>query len=286
MKAVIPAAGLGTRFLPATKAQPKEMLPIVDKPAIQYVVEEAAGSGIDDILIITGKGKRSIADHFDRAVELEHMLMELGRHSELASISKITNHYVDIFYIRQKAQKGLGDAIWCARKHIGNEFFAVLLGDDILVSKKPCTKQLFDIQKSRGASVIAVQQVTWDRVSQYGIIKGQEVSKDLYRIDNMVEKPSRKMAPSNLASIGRYVLSPEIFSCIAKTKPGVGGEIQLTDSLKLLLKKEDVYAHVFTGKRYDIGRKIDLIKATVELGLERDEFREELTSFIKKKIGC
>jgi UTP--glucose-1-phosphate uridylyltransferase len=174
----------------------------------------------------------------------------------------------------------------CARKHVGNEFFAVLLGDDILVNKKPCTQELIEIQKKRGASVIAVQEVALDRVSQYGIIRGQEVSKNLYRIDDMVEKPSQKTAPSNLASIGRYVLSPEIFKCIEKTKPGIGGEIQLTDSLKLLLKKEDVYAHVFTGRRYDIGQKIDLIKATLELGLEREEFREELESFIRSKIKC
>jgi UTP--glucose-1-phosphate uridylyltransferase len=286
MKAVIPAAGFGTRFLPATKAQPKEMLPIVDKPAIQYVVEEAAASGIDDICIVTGRGKRSIEDHFDRAVELEYVLANSEKHKSLDELAKILDFNVDIFYIRQKTQKGLGHAVWCARKHIGNEFFAVLLGDDIIVNTVPCTRQLIDIHKKYSCSVIAVQPVPMDRVNQYGIIKGKEVADGIYKLEDMVEKPSPQEATSNLASIGRYVLSPTIFGCIESTKLGVGREIQLTDALKALLKKEDVYAHVFKGKRYDIGHKIDLIKATIELGLEREEFREELNSFIRKKLGC
>jgi len=284
MKAVIPAAGLGTRFLPATKAQPKEMLPIVDKPAIQYVVEEAVASGIDDILIVTGRGKRSIEDHFDRAIELEHILSDSGKH-RLADISNIID-FVDIYYIRQKTQKGLGHAIWCARKHVGNEYFAVLLGDDILVNTSPCTKQLIDIHHKYNSSVIAVQPVPKERVSQYGIIIGKEVSPGIYRVEDMIEKPSPGETTSNLASIGRYILSPGIFGCIENTLPGVGREIQLTDSLKLLLKKEDVYAHVFDGRRFDIGQKIDLIKATIELGLERDEFKVELEAFLRKKLGC
>ena len=286
MKAVIPAAGFGTRFLPATKAQPKEMLPIVDKPAIQYVVEEAAAAGIDDICIVTGRGKRSIEDHFDRAVELEYVLAGSEKHKALDELAKILDFNVDIFYIRQKTQKGLGHAVWCARKHIGNEYFAVLLGDDIIVNKVPCIKQLIDIHKKYSASVIAVQPVPPERVSQYGIIKGKEVADGIYKLEDMIEKPAPEQAPSNLASIGRYVLSPAIFGCIEATGLGVGREIQLTDALKALMKKEDVYAYVFNGRRYDIGHKIDLIKATIELSLEREEFRDELERFIRKTLGC
>lgn len=284
MKAVIPAAGLGTRFLPATKAQPKEMLPIVDKPAIQYVVEEAVNSGIDDILIITGRGKRSIEDHFDRAIELEHVLASRDNR-DLANISGIID-FVDIYYIRQKTQKGLGHAIWCSRKHVGNEFFSVLLGDDIIINPVPCTKQLIDAHKKYGASVIAVQDVPRSRVDQYGIIKGEEVAEGVYRMSDMVEKPKPHEAASTLASIGRYYLSPTIFKCLEETPAGHGNELQLTDALRNLLKKEDIYALVSKGRRYDIGHKIDLIKATLELGMEREEFKDELREFLKKMNVC
>ena len=241
MKCVIPAAGLGTRFLPATKNSPKEMLPLVDKPAIQYVVEEAVQSGIDDIIIVTGRGKQAIEDHFDIAVELEHVLKENKEKRKLKQIRKISE-LADIQYVRQKKALGLGHAILCAKKHVGNEPFAVLLGDDIVFSKKPCTKQLIDKYKKYKSSVIAVEKVPKNRIEAYGIIKyGKPVEEKLYPILDLVEKPKLAKAPSNLGILGRYILTPEIFSCIEKTKKGYGGEIQLTDALKLLKEKHTIY---------------------------------------------
>ncbi len=239
MKAVIPAAGLGTRFLPVTKAQPKEMLPVYDKPTIQYVVEEAVASGIDDILIITGKGKRSIEDHFDKSFELEYSLKKNGKHKLLEDIEKISE-LADIYYVRQKEQKGLGDAIYCAKKHVdGEEAFAVLLGDTITTSDIPCTRKLIDIYEEYGSSVIAVEEVPREKVEMYGVIKPKPIKDDLYIVEDLVEKPSQEEAPSNFAIIGRYILESEIFDHIENTPPGVGGEIQLTDAMRFL---DEIYA--------------------------------------------
>jgi len=281
MKVVIPAAGLGTRLLPATKAQPKEMLPVVDKPAIQYVVEEAVASGIKDILIITGRGKRAIEDHFDRSVELELALETSGKLTELEEIKRISD-MADIFYIRQKEQLGLGHAVLCAKEHINEEPFAVMLGDDLIINDKPCIRQLFDVFERLKTSIIAVERVPQDKVHKYGVIKGKEVEKNLYEIEDIIEKPSKDQAPSNIATIGRYVLTPRIFECLEKTGPGVGGEIQLTDGIKLLLSSEKVYAYEFSGRRYDIGTKEDWIKATVELALRRSDFNSSLSECLKK----
>lgn len=281
MKVVIPAAGLGTRLLPATKAQPKEMLPVVDKPAIQYVVEEAVASGIKDILIITGRGKRAIEDHFDKSVELEYILEKSGKSEELEEIRRISD-MANIFYIRQKEQRGLGHAVLCAKEHVNNEPFAVMLGDDLIVNDKPCIKQLLDVFERLNTSVIAVERVPRDKVHRYGVIKGKEVEKALYEIEDIIEKPSREVAPSNIATIGRYVLTPRIFECLEKTRPGVGAEIQLTDAIKVLLASEKVYAYEFSGKRYDIGSKEDWIKATVELTLRRSDLKESINEFLKK----
>ncbi len=268
MKAVIPAAGLGTRFLPATKAQPKEMLPVVDKPTIQYVVEEAVQSGIDDILIVTGRGKRAIEDHFDRSIELETHLEQKNDQEFLDELLRLAD-LADIHYIRQKEARGLGHAIYCARKHIGNEPFAVLLGDTITLTETPCTQKLWQIFEEYKASAIAVEEVPWEKVSQYGIIKGKQITEDIFLIEDLVEKPPREKAFSNLAIFGRYVLTPTIFECLKRTKPGKGGEIQLTDALKLLLEKEPIYAYEVKGRRYDIGKKIDWLIANIELALDR-----------------
>lgn len=284
-KAVIPAAGLGTRFLPATKNNPKEMLPLVDKPAIQYVVEEAVESGIDDILIVTGRGKQSIEDHFDIAYELQNVLEEKEKFDLLKEMEKISD-LADIHYVRQKKQLGLGHAILCAQKHVGNEPFAVLLGDDIVFSEKPCTKQMIDIFKKYEFSVIAVERVPEDHIETYGVIKdGAPVEKNVYPVLDLVEKPKRSEAPSNLGILGRYVLTPEIFDCIKETNPGYGGEIQLTDALKILRKNQTIYGYEFYGKRYDLGNKMDWLKTTVEVALMREEFREELLAFLKRKIN-
>jgi UTP--glucose-1-phosphate uridylyltransferase len=281
MKAVIPAAGLGTRLLPATKAQPKEMLPVIDKPAIQYVVEEAVASGIKDILIITGRGKRAIEDHFDKAVELEYLLQKTGKTKELEMIKTISD-MANIFYIRQKEQLGLGHAVLCAKEHVNDEPFTVMLGDDLIINTKPCIKQLLDVHKKMKASVIAVKPVPKDRVHRYGIIEGELVDENLFEIHDIIEKPKAEDAPSNMATIGRYVFNPIIFEFLEKTEPGVGNEIQLTDAIKSLLSKEKVYAYQFSGKRYDIGSKEDWIKATVELALKRDDLKENIGEFLKK----
>ena len=276
MKAVIPAAGLGTRFLPATKAQPKEMLPVFDKPTIQYVVEEAVNSGIDDILIITGKGKRSIEDHFDRAFELEYFLEKNGKTDYLDEVESISE-LADIYYVRQKKQQGLGDAIYCARKHIDDESFAVLLGDTITRSKVPCIRQLMDIHEKYNSSAIAVEKVPDEKIERYGIIKGTLMDDKTYKIEDMVEKPMLEEAPSNLGIMGRYVLEPEIFDHIKNIPAGFGGEIQLTDAMRLL---KSIYGYVFQGKNYDIGNKVDWLKTSIEFAMEEPDVREDLRTFM------
>jgi UTP--glucose-1-phosphate uridylyltransferase len=280
MKAVIPAAGLGTRFLPATKAQPKEMLPVYDKPTIQYVIEEAVESGVDDILIITGKGKRSIEDHFDRAFELEYILQEKGKFEYLEEVKEITD-LADIHFIRQKKQKGLGDAIHWAKKHVGAEPFVVMLGDTITKAKVPCTKQLIDLYVKYGKSAIAVEPVPDEKVERYGIIDGTEIEENVYKINRLVEKPALKDAPSNLAIMGRYVLTPDIFEHIENTEPGVGGEIQLTDALS---KLDSIYGQVFTGESYDIGNRIDWLKTSLKFAMNDPEAKDDILDFIKEEI--
>ena len=280
MKAVIPAAGLGTRFLPATKAQPKEMLPVYDKPTIQYVIEESVNSGVDDILIVTGKGKRSIEDHFDRSFELEHHLKTKGKEDFLKEIEYISE-LADIHFIRQKKQKGLGDAIYCAKKHVGDDPFVVMLGDTITKDTVPCTKQLIDIYEKYGKSVIALEEVPDEKVERYGIIGGEEIEPDIYKIDKLVEKPPLRVAPSNLAIMGRYVLTPDIFDCIENVEPGYGGEIQLTDALS---KLDEIYGQVFKGQSYDIGNRIDWLKTSLKFALEDEKAKEDILNFIKNEI--
>jgi len=270
-KAVIPAAGYGTRMLPITKAQPKEMVPVVHKPVIQYVVEEAYYSGIKDILIITGKGKRAIEDHFDRSdlPKKDKYLDELDRILE----------EVDIFFVRQKEQKGLGDAVRYAESFVDDEPFALLLGDTITFP--PCTRELIQVYNRYKTSIIAVEKVPMEKVSLYGIVACKEVEDSVYLIEDLVEKPSVEDAPSNLAIIGRYILTPEIFDCIRETKPGKGNEIQLTDAMKILNTRERMYAYLFRGKRYDIGNKVDWLKANIELALEDKELGEKIREFIR-----
>ena len=280
MKAVIPAAGLGTRFLPATKAQPKEMLPVYDKPTIQYVIEESVNSGVDDILIVTGKGKRSIEDHFDRSFELEHHLKTKGKEDFLKEIEYISE-LADIHFIRQKKQKGLGDAIYCAKKHVGNDPFVVMLGDTITKDKVPCTKQLIDIYNKYGKSVISLEEVPDEKVERYGIIGGEEIEENIYKIDKLVEKPPLRVAPSNLAIMGRYVLTPDIFDCIEDVEPGYGGEIQLTDALS---KLDEIYGQVFLGESYDIGNRIDWLKTSLKFALDDENAKDEILNYIKNEI--
>jgi UTP--glucose-1-phosphate uridylyltransferase len=280
-KAIIPAAGLGTRFLPATKAMPKEMLPIVDKPTIQYIVEEAIESGIEDIIIVTGKGKRAIEDHFDSSFELEQNLLEKRKFELLNEVQKSSN-MVDIHYIRQKEPKGLGHAIWCARKFIGNEPFAVLLGDDIVRANKPCLKQMMEQFELYDASIIGVQRVADNEVSRYGIVDGFEIEERLYRINYLVEKPKKEDAPSNLAIMGRYILSPRIFEILNNQEPGAGGEIQLTDGIAELNRYESVYAYEFNGTRFDVGEKLGFIQTTIDYALQRDDLRYELLKYLSK----
>ncbi|WP_335870576.1 UTP--glucose-1-phosphate uridylyltransferase GalU [Bacillus sp. 2205SS5-2] len=285
-KAIIPAAGLGTRFLPATKAQPKEMLPIVDKPTIQYIIEEAVSSGIEDILIVTGRGKRAIEDHFDKSLELEELLTMKEKYEELEQIKQITN-LADIHYIRQKEPRGLGHAIWCARKFIGNDPFAVLLGDDIVVSEKPCLKQLIDEFEDKQASIIGVQEVLGKEISKYGVIdvEGSESKGPLYKIKGLVEKPRYEDAPSNMAIMGRYVLTPEVLGILEDIEPGQGNEIQLTDALQELNRIQEVYGYSFEGKRYDIGNKYGFVQATVEFALMRNDLNGPLKSWLKDIIS-
>ena len=279
-KAVIPAAGLGVRFLPATKAQPKEMLPIVDKPTIQYIVEEAIESDIDDILIITGRTKRSIEDHFDCCPELENHLKSKGKNELLALVEDISN-LAEIHYIRQKEPKGLGHAVYCARTFVGDEPFAVMLGDDIVRSWVPCLKQLIDLYDELQGSVIAVQEVAPEEVSKYGILDAEEVRPGVFRIRDLVEKPNKEEAPSCLAVMGRYVISPRIFGILGETQPGAGGEIQLTDALRVLCKEEPMYGLAFKGRRYDVGDKLGYLQATVEFALARPDLAEGFKEYLR-----
>lgn len=278
-KAVIPAAGLGTRFLPATKAQPKEMLPIVDKPTIQYIVEEAVNSGIKEILIITGRNKRAIEDHFDKSVELEDQLEESSKEDLLELVRGISN-MVDIYYIRQKEPKGLGHAISRAKTFVGNEPFAVMLGDDIVDSRIPCLKQLMNCYDEYKTSVLGVQPVNKEEVNKYGIVDGIKIEDNVYKVNAMVEKPKINEAPSNIAILGRYIITPDIFDILDKTKPGKGGEIQLTDALMELAKREAVYAYCFDGKRYDVGDKFGFLQANIEYALKRSELKKKLMSYL------
>lgn len=281
-KAVIPAAGLGTRFLPATKAQPKEMLPIVDKPAIQFIIEEAIQSGIEEILIITGRNKRAIEDHFDRAVELELTLKEQGKYDLLGLVQEISE--VTIHYVRQKEAKGLGHAVLCAKQFVGNEPFAVLLGDDIVDANVPCLKQLIDVYEDYGGSVLGVQEVPKSKVSSYGIVQPSRVKENLWQAADLIEKPAVEEAPSQLAVLGRYIIEPEIFTLLENTPPGRGGEIQLTDALRRLAAMQPVYAYKFEGRRYDIGDKQGYLEATVEFALKRPELRETFLRYLVKTM--
>ena len=281
-KAVIPAAGLGTRFLPATKAQPKEMLPIIDTPTIQYVVQEAVDSGIEDILIISGKGKRALEDHFDRNFELEMALKSKNKSAfnEIRKISEMAN----IHYVRQKELNGLGDAIYQARYHIGDEPFAVLLGDTIIHSVIPVIQQLIDIYEQYKQIIVGVEKVPLDKLSRYGVIGGNKLNESIWQLTEMVEKPSPEEAPSNLAFAGRYILTPEIFKAIEETEVGKNNEIQLTDAMKRFLSRGSVYSYTIEGKRYDIGDKLDYLKTTVEFGLLRKEFKAEFQEFLRDVI--
>ena len=282
-KAIIPAAGLGTRFLPATKAQPKEMLPIVDKPTLQYIIEEAVDSGIEEILIITGRNKTSIENHFDKSIELELELEKKGKDDLLAEIRKISD-MVNIHYIRQKEPKGLGHAIYCAKSFIGNEPFAVLLGDDIVYAEKPCLKQMIETYDEYKTTILGVQEVPDEDVSKYGIVEGKHIEDRVYKVKGLVEKPSVGDAPSNVAILGRYIINPAIFEILEHTKPGKGGEIQLTDALKELAQKEAMYAYSFQGRRYDVGDKQGFLEATVEFALRREGLREDFLNYLVKTV--
>jgi len=281
-KAVIPAAGLGTRFLPATKAQPKEMLPIIDKPAIQYIVEEAIASGIEDILIITGRNKRAIEDHFDRSIELELKLQEQHRDDLLETIKKISE--INVCYVRQKEAKGLGHAVLCAKQFVGNEPFAVLLGDDIVDNDVPCLQQLVEAYEAHPGAILGVQEVPLEVVHRYGIVKPRAISKDLWVVEDVIEKPTASQAPSQLAISGRYILPPEIFAVLEKTPPGRGGEIQLTDAIQALIGQIPVYAFKFAGRRYDIGDKQGYLEATVEFALKRPDLRQGFLEYLAKQM--
>ncbi|ASB87149.1 UTP--glucose-1-phosphate uridylyltransferase GalU [Bacillus sonorensis] len=283
-KAIIPAAGLGTRFLPATKAMPKEMLPIVDKPTIQYIVEEAIESGIEDIIIVTGKGKRAIEDHFDHAPELERNLEEKGKKELLEKVQKASN-MADIHYIRQKEPKGLGHAVWCARNFIGNEPFAVLLGDDIVQAETPGLRQLMDEYEKTLSSIIGVQQVPEDQTHRYGIIDPLTKEGRRYQVKNFVEKPKPGTAPSNLAILGRYIFTPEIFMYLEKQEVGAGGEIQLTDAIQKLNEIQRVFAYDFEGKRYDVGEKLGFIQTTLEFAMQDPELKTQLVPFMENLLN-
>lgn len=282
-KAIIPAAGLGTRFLPATKAMPKEMLPIVNKPTIQYIVEEAIESGIEDIIIVTGKGKRAIEDHFDHAFELEQNLLEKGKYDLLEKVKETSK--VDIHYIRQKEPKGLGHAVWCARNFIGDEPFAVLLGDDIVQAKTPCLRQLMIEYEKTLSSVIGVQAVPDNQTHRYGIIDPIDQQGRRYQVRQFVEKPSQGTAPSNLAIMGRYILTPEIFMFLENQETGAGGEIQLTDAIQKLNEIQRVFAYEFEGKRYDVGEKLGFIQTTIEFALQNEELKADLIQFMDQLLN-
>ncbi|MDR0880506.1 MAG: UTP--glucose-1-phosphate uridylyltransferase GalU [Clostridioides sp.] len=279
-KAVIPAAGLGTRFLPATKAQPKEMLPIVDKPTLQYIIEEAVASGIEEILIITGRNKKSIEDHFDKSVELELDLEKKGKKELLEVVQNISN-MINIHYIRQKEPKGLGDAIYCARYFIGDEPFAVMLGDDIVDSEVPCLKQLMNAYDEYRTTILGVQDVKHEDTNKYGIISGKFIEDRVYKVKDMVEKPNPDKAPSDIAILGRYIITPEIFDVLEDLPAGKGGEIQLTDALKVLSQKEAMYAYNFEGRRYDVGDKLGFLEATVDYALKKEDLKEDFINYLR-----
>ena len=286
-KAVFPVAGLGTRFLPATKSSPKEMLPLIDKPLVQYVVEEAVASGIEQILFVTGRGKHNIEDHFDISVELEAHLYDKGKDRELSRVREIAE-MVDIFYVRQRQAMGLGHAILCAKDFVGNEPFAVLLGDDIVDtngSERPCLRQLLDVYDQRGASVLALEKVPMDNISAYGCVAASQLDERTFRVTNMVEKPSRDEAPSDMAIIGRYILTPRIFEILQDQEPGRGGEIQLTDAILKLSKEEEVYGCLFEGLRHDCGDKLGFLKATVDMALKRKEFSAEFEASLRQRLA-
>ncbi|PJK17100.1 UTP--glucose-1-phosphate uridylyltransferase [Chryseomicrobium excrementi] len=281
-KAIIPAAGLGTRFLPATKATPKEMLPIIDKPMIQYIVEEAIASGIEDILIVTGKNKRAIEDHFDHSFELESHLEEKQKLQELFDVRQSGN--VEIHYIRQKEPKGLGHAVWCARKFIGDEPFAVLLGDDIIDAEIPGLKQLINHYDQTGASVVAIQEVPANETNRYGIIEYKEQQGKVYKVDGMIEKPQPGTTDSRMAIMGRYILTSEIFGILDQQKVGAGGEVQLTDAIEQLLYSQDVYGYAFEGKRYDVGEKLGFVKTTIDLALKRPDLKDDVLAYLQEVL--
>jgi UTP--glucose-1-phosphate uridylyltransferase len=284
-KAVFPVAGLGTRFLPATKSTPKEMLPLIDKPLVQYVVEEAVAAGIEQILFVTGRSKRAIEDHFDISFELESLLYDKGKDAELSQIRDIAE-MVNIFYVRQKQALGLGHAILCAKEFVGNEPFAVLLGDDIIDAEKPCLGQLLDVYRKYRGTVLALEQVPLENISSYGCVKANIISDRVYEVVDMVEKPKREEAPSDLAIIGRYILTPDIFPILQKQEPGKGGEIQLTDAIRTLAKEEAIYGCRFEGIRHDCGDKLGFLKATVDMALKREEFNDEFELFLRERLGC
>ena len=283
-KAVIPAAGFGTRFLPATKSQPKEMLPIVDTPVIQYVVEEAVASGITDILMVIGKGKRAIEEHFDRSFQLESQLLEKNKTAELEAVRRISD-LADIHFVWQKEMKGLGDAINCGRFHVNNEPFAVLLGDTLMDSAVPATKQLLDVYEKYESPVVLLEEVDRSRVSKYGVIDGKEVGGGVYKVDDFVEKPSIADAPSNLVIASRYIFTPEIFDYIARTKPGKGGEIQITDAMSMMVHDRDMYGVKLEGKRCDIGNPEGFVRTNIEFALNRADMAENIREYIKKLAG-
>ncbi len=282
-KAVIPVAGFGTRLLPVTKTQPKEMLPLVDKPAVQYVVEEAVASGIESILFVTGRGKRAIEDYFDYAVELENELHNKGREKLLEEIRRVVDA-VDIYYVRQKLPRGLGDAVLRARGFVGDEAFAILLADDIVVAEKPCLAQMLELYAEEPALYLAVMPVPHEEVSQWGIIKGREIAPSLYEVEDLIEKPSLAEAPSNLAIVGRYLIKPSLFAIIENIAPGKGGEIQLTDALREILRKERIYAYRFVGQHFGVGDKESYLKANVAFALQREEFAAPMRDFLRKLL--
>jgi len=280
-KAVFPAAGLGTRFLPATKASPKEMMPLVDKPLIQYVVEEAVASGIEEVVMITGRGKRAIEDHFDVAFELEEDLKAKGKHKLLSEVQRIVD-LVTVCYILQIMALGLGHAVLTAKRIVGNDPFAVLLGDDIIDAKVPALRQMMNVYQRYPSTILAIQKVPRSQTQNYGIIDAKKIEDGIYLVNDLVEKPSPSKAPSNLAIIGRYILTPEIFTALEHTKPGKGGEIQLTDGIRMLMGKQPIYAYEFEGIRHDAGDKLGFLKATVEFGLKNHEFGQEFRSYLQK----
>ena len=283
-KAVFPVAGLGTRFLPATKSSPKEMLPLIDKPLVQYVVEEAVASGIEQILFVTGRNKRAIEDHFDISMELENHLEEMGKEETLQAVREISD-LVDIFYVRQKKALGLGHAILCAREFIGNEPFAVLLGDDIIDSDRPCLRQLLDVFDSQNGSVLALKKVPMENISSYGCVKADRISDRIFDIIDMVEKPKQEEAPSDMAIIGRYVLTPRIFGILEQQLPGKGGEIQLTDAILKLSEQEKVFGCLFEGMHHDCGDKLGFLKATVDMALKRKEFSKDFEDYLRMRLA-